>query len=181
MAPGALIKLIQQGGYVIYFRHAATDHDQFDLDRSMLDDCSTQRNLDALGRRQAEAIGEGFKRLRIPVGKILASPWCRAKDTAMMAFGRVETTEDLSFSISKGKQETDRLAHALRKMLRETPSPRSNTVLIAHTSNLKEATGIWPKPEGAMAVFKPDPDADTGYEYLGMLGPGYWLGGIAGE
>ena len=181
MTPDELVKLIQQGGYVLYFRHAATDHNQSDIDRSNLDDCKTQRNLAELGRRQAKAIGAGFKSFNIPVGKILSSPWCRAKDTATIAFGRVEPTQDLGFSISKTKEETDYLSKALIKMLTEPPAAGTNTLLFAHTSNLKDATGIWPKPEGAMIVFKPDQDEKTGYKYFGMIEPNYWLGLFAAE
>ena len=52
-----------------------------------LEDCSTQRNLSAEGRRQAQAIGEQFRARQIPVEQVLSSRWCRALDTARLAFG----------------------------------------------------------------------------------------------
>src|SRR5678816_4237635 len=46
-----------------------------------LDDCATQRNLDDTGRAQARALGERLKAERIPVRRVLASPWCRTTAT----------------------------------------------------------------------------------------------------
>lgn len=171
-----LIKLIQQGGYVLYFRHAATDHSEKDIDRKNLKNCDTQRNLSELGKRQAVAIGAGFKEKNIPVGKILASPWCRTRHTAQLAFGRANLNSDLGFSISLSREDTQHLKNALEIMLTTTPDDGVNTVLVSHTSNLKETTGIWPKPEGAIAVFRPDAEEKLGYKYFGMIEPNYWFG-----
>lgn len=171
--PDEIVKLIQQGGYVLYFRHGHTNHGQYEATHATLEACSKQRNLDELGKQQSEAMGAAFKSLDIPVGKILSSPWCRAKDTAMIAFGRRDISYDLSFSISKSKEETTNLTKALRAMLSEEPKLGTNTVLFAHTSNLKDAAGVWPKPEGALAVFKPD--RDLGFKFIGLIRPEYWL------
>ena len=62
----------------------------FDPPTSRLDDCSTQRNLDASGRAQAARVGEAFRQNGISVGEVRSSPRCRCLDTARLAFGRVE-------------------------------------------------------------------------------------------
>lgn len=175
-----LVKMLQQGGYIIFMRHAATDHQKKDVDRDNLENCGTQRNLSELGKQQAMAIGAGFKAKNISVGKVLSSPWCRAKDTAYLGFGRADITQDLGFSISKSTVDTQRLSKALNKMLVERPASGTNTVMVSHTSNLKEATGVWPRPEAAMAVFKPDQTEASGYKYFGMIKPDFWLG-LAGK
>ena len=167
-----IIGLIQQGGYVLYFRHAHTDHNQADSDRSTLSDCATQRNLDEQGRREATAIGQAFKTLKIPVGKVLSSPYCRTKETATLAFGRVEVTPELGFSISKNQQETDQLAQALKRMLATAPNSGVNTVLVSHSGNLKDAADVWLKPEAAMAVFKPHDHGS--FEFVGIIAPDAW-------
>jgi hypothetical protein len=71
-----LVRALQQGGYVLYLRHATTSRDQPDADRIDLDRCETQRNLSDEGRRLARTIGETFTTLRIPVGRVLTSPFC---------------------------------------------------------------------------------------------------------
>ncbi len=175
--PAKIVKMIQKGGYVIYFRHAHTDHSQSDNKRQDLASCVNQRNLDALGKREAKVIGAAFRLLEIPVGDVRSSPWCRAKDTATLAFGRADVSYNLSFSISKSRDETEALAKALKKMLAEKPEKGTNTLLFAHTSNLKDAANVWPKPEAAMAVFKPH--GKDGFEFLGMIKPTYWFAAMA--
>src|SRR5918992_1485576 len=85
---------LRRGGYVLALRHAATDFSMSDTTRD-LRDCSRQRNLSAEGRRQARSIGSAFRRLGIPVGVVLASPYCRTRETARLAFGRARSSRDL--------------------------------------------------------------------------------------
>ena len=57
-----LLAALRAGGYVIYFRHADTDHRQNDQRMTSVDDCTTQRNLTDRGREHARAIGEAIAR-----------------------------------------------------------------------------------------------------------------------
>jgi phosphohistidine phosphatase SixA len=177
-APGAtlpesdLIDTLRRGGYVIYFRHAATNPEQADTGDPKLGRCEAQRNLSADGRRMASEIGGAFKAHRIPVGKVVSSPYCRALDTAMLAFGRHEVSDALYFAMAVGKTEREQLGLALRQMLATPPGRGTNTVLVAHHANLKEATGIWPKREGEAHVFRPRPDG--GFDYLGEVSTEAW-------
>ncbi len=77
----ALLDLLARGGLVIFFRHAATDFSQTDTDRQNLQNCQTQRNLSEQGRSDARGIGQAFQALGIPVGQLLASPYCRTLET----------------------------------------------------------------------------------------------------
>lgn len=144
----ALVQALQKGGYVIYFRHAATDFSQTDTDGPALQDCSRQRNLSEAGREQARAIGEAFRALKIPIGAVLASPYCRTRETAQLAFGRFEVSEDI-----RGGSGPVR-AEALRRLLARAPEPGTNTVLVAHQFNLRDAAGV-SLAEGEAAIFEP--------------------------
>ena len=44
--------------------------------------------------------------------------------------------------------QTKRITESLRRML-STPPKATNAVIVSYTANLREAAGIWPKPEGA--------------------------------
>src|SRR5258706_14322846 len=77
---------LRKGGLVIYFRHGATDQTGANDETADLMKCETQRNLSAEGREQVTQIGKAFKALRIPVGTVTTSPFCRCKDTAKLAF-----------------------------------------------------------------------------------------------
>src|SRR5438552_2619973 len=91
---GPSLAALRQGGYVIFFRHALEDGiDQAPVD---LNDCATQQFLTDQGRAQARSIGLEFRSLGIPVGEFANSFYCRAQDTAMLAFGASEPREILT-------------------------------------------------------------------------------------
>jgi broad specificity phosphatase PhoE len=146
----------RRGGYVLLFRHAATDFSQRDSDRQRLENCATQRNLSDDGRAQAALIGQRFRELEIPVGAVLASPYCRTLETATIAFGRVEPSAELISELSDDTTGSrERLTAALRAMLAQAPEPGTNTVLVTHTLNIEDATGL-DIEEGEAIVALPD-------------------------
>ena len=76
---------LQKGGNLIFIRHAYApgggDPDNFDIK-----DCTTQRNLNDVGREQSKKIGKFFKENKIPIDLVISSEWCRCKETASIAF-----------------------------------------------------------------------------------------------
>jgi virginiamycin B lyase len=151
----ALADALREGGYVIYFRHAATDFSQEDTDTRDLQNCRTQRNLTSQGRADARVIGRAFRRLRIPVGAVLASRYCRTRQTAQLAFGRVRTTIDLtSLPSASTERERSRRIAALRRLLATAPRKGVNTVLVGHLFNIQAAANV-SLDEGEAAVFEP--------------------------
>src|SRR3990172_5990252 len=88
--PAELLATLRQGGYILYFRHAGTDFSQNDKNMKSYEDCANQRNLTDKGRNDARAIGAAIRELRIPVGRVMASPLCRTVETAELVFGRAE-------------------------------------------------------------------------------------------
>lgn len=114
----ALVDALRRGGFVIYFRHAATDFSQTDREPVDYADCSRQRNLNARGRSDARAIGAAIRRLRVPIDVVLSSRFCRTRQTAQLAFGRVRPWTDLtSLRIAGSDVEERRRIHALRRLL----------------------------------------------------------------
>lgn len=85
----ALVK----GGHVAVIRHGnAPPGYGGDPPGFRLDDCKTQRNLDDIGRGQARALGEAFRKHGVRVDRIVSSPVCRCLETGqLMAVGPVET------------------------------------------------------------------------------------------
>jgi phosphohistidine phosphatase SixA len=163
----ALIEALRRGGHVIYFRHARTDFSQRD---SSLADCGTQRNLSDEGREQARAIGAAIRSLGIPIGRVLASPYCRTRETAELAFGRVEITRDL---LGRGlSEEQSRISSSLlRPLLGAAPEPGTNTVLVSHGFNLRATDGIV-IAEGEAAIYRPG-DGGT-FARIGRLTSDQW-------
>lgn len=170
--PQSLVNALRKGGYVIFLRHTATDQSGAAYEAADLARCETQRNLSAQGRASAADIGKAIKRLGIPVGKVMASPFCRARDTAQLAFGRFTVENDLQFVMSSDADDAKRLGQSLSRMLSTAPQNGTNTVLVSHSANLREAAGIFAKPEGAAYVYRPLRDGR--FELMGKLVPDQW-------
>ena len=167
-----LSQKLKQGGYILYFRHAATDHSIDDQHPVDLTNCATQRNLSEQGINQAKLIGKEVKTLGIKIGDVASSPYCRCRDTAQLAFGKYRIDEDLYFSISAQPEERLRITNSLRRMLTVAPDAGHNNIIVSHVSNLREATGVWPKPEGVAWIIQPK--GDKGYQVLGKITPTDW-------
>ncbi|WP_455208802.1 histidine phosphatase family protein [Kaarinaea lacus] len=150
----SLVEQLQLGGYVIFFRHAATDYSQEDTDLSNPTNCEAQRHLSDTGKQQAKEIGEGFAMLGIPVGDVFTSQFCRCSNTAKIAFGKAETTIEITSIQGVTPEERLRRIENLRTMINTPPKPNTNTVLVAHKWMFKEASGQVLE-EGEAAIFKP--------------------------
>ena len=138
---GPPVERLRRRGYVIALRHAATDPTAMDMTGD-LRDCSRQRNLNAAGRRQARAMGRAFRELGIPVGRVLASPFCRTRDTARLAFDRVRPSRALLSSDFFPGDATARQRAGLRRLLATPPREGTNTVLVSHEAAIDAATGV---------------------------------------
>jgi phosphohistidine phosphatase SixA len=165
-----LIERMREGGLVIYWRHALTDHSRRDRDLSDMDRCETQRNLNDQGRRQARAVGEAFERHGIPVGTVLSSAFCRNRDTAELAFGRYESVDDLfNLPAVRDPARQEWLVTSLRERLATPPEDASlNTVIVGHNLNLRAAANVF-IDEGGIALF--EPLGGRGFRHLGSLRP----------
>ena len=85
---------LAKDGHVVLIRHGnAPPGYGGDPPGFRIDDCRTQRNLDELGRQQAQALGEAFRKHGVRVDQTVSSPWCRCMETAgLMAVGEVESS-----------------------------------------------------------------------------------------
>jgi len=156
LAPQAAVERLRGGGYVLYFRHAATDMSKNDAGMTSFDDCPTQRNLVDRGRDEARAIGAAVRALGIPIGKVRASPFCRTVETAQLAFGRAEKTAE----VRGGPVRADDPARyaPLRKLLSQRPAPGTNDVIVSHGNPFYTVAGAPYLAEGEAAVVAPAGD-----------------------
>jgi broad specificity phosphatase PhoE len=152
--------LLRGGGQVVLVRHTVTEPGFGDPPGFRLADCGTQRNLSEEGRDHAKRIGEAFRLHRVPVARVLASPWCRCVETASLAFGAAEIAQPLSnlFGRSEARQK------AVEELTAMVSEPRSgaNLVLVTHGStilaltripvNMGEIMVLTPKGEGRFAL-----------------------------
>ena len=159
-ASDELWDLLRGGGQVVLMRHPLTDPGFGDPAGFRLEDCSTQRNLAEQGRSHAKRIGEAFRLHRIPVERVLTSPWCRCVEAASLAFGKADIEPALSnlFGRSESRQkQVEELA-----ALAGTRRRGGNVVMVTHGStilaltkipvNMGEIMVLTPQGEGRFAV-----------------------------
>ena len=126
-----LINELKEGGKLVFIRHAyapgSGDPENFDIN-----DCSTQRNLNDAGIKQAKKIGNYFVKNEIPIDKIISSEWCRCKETALLGFKKFESKSFLnSFFGPKFEKNRNQQIKDLKKYIKEWQSEK-NLVLITH-------------------------------------------------
>ena len=109
----------------------------------VLGDCATQRNLDERGRAQARAIGAEFRAREVGVGRVLSSQWCRALETARLAFpGRVEPDSALNSFFADSGEQPRTTARALDTLAGWTGP--GVLVAVTHQVNITALTGVIP-------------------------------------
>jgi broad specificity phosphatase PhoE len=144
--------LLRGGGQVVLIRHPLTTPGAGDPQGFRLEDCSTQRNLSEEGRDHAKRIGEAFRLHRVPVERVLTSPWCRCVETASLAFGKAEISPALAnlFGRSESRQKQ---VDELTAMAGERRAG-GNLVLVTHGSTILALTRI-PVNMGEIMVLTP--------------------------
>jgi phosphohistidine phosphatase SixA len=163
---------LRRGGVVLAIRHAATDFSEPDQDPVDLKDCRTQRNLSADGRRDARRIGQGARRLQLRIGAVLASPFCRTRETARLAFGRATVSSALLNTVTAQHDAAwRRQIRAARRLLGTKPAPGRVTVLVTHGSVVGDATGLTLE-EGETLVFRPL--GGSTFRLVGRILPRAW-------
>lgn len=159
---GRLVSLLREGGYVIYFRHFETGEDTPDYINATLGQCATQRQLNANGVAQAVVVRDVFQKLRFPIAKVYASPFCRAWQSADIAFGGHQIVENLKLPKAKSKDFSDaekaQMRRALRPLLSAKPKSGTNTIIVAHDDNLPTVGAPYPESQGEALVFRPTGD-----------------------
>jgi phosphohistidine phosphatase SixA len=165
----ALAKALREGGVVLVMRHAKTETATDEVE--VLGDCTEQRNLSDDGRAQARKLGRDIRALGVPVREVRASPMCRTRETAELAFGRVTTDRTLiTPGVVGTAEDDDRRIARLRTMT--TAPPGTATVLVTHTGNIGGAFGDSVE-EGDVLVVR-------GERELGVVRPGDWARLAAG-
>ncbi|NET59322.1 MAG: hypothetical protein F6K47_25230 [Symploca sp. SIO2E6] len=159
-----LLTALQEGGHVIYFRHGTAVRDgrpdAIEQLPNQFQEClDPGRPLSQDGLVEMQNVGEYFEQLNIPVGRVLASPFCRCIETVWYAFdndvAKLEVVNSLNGISDKSSSDPVEIWTSLHELLEIVPKVGTNTVLSAHSSNIKALTGL-NVAEGEAVVFKPD-------------------------
>jgi phosphohistidine phosphatase SixA len=149
-------QLLQRGetGLVVAMRHAIAPGTG-DPANFKLGDCSTQRNLSAQGRTQAQQIGAEFRNRNIKIARVLSSQWCRCLETAkLINLGKVEPLRTLNSFFSDSSKEARQTA-TIRKLIVDNRNTKGAVILVTHQVNITAITDILP-PSGEAVILKSD-------------------------
>lgn len=141
-ADGALVQALRAGGVAVLVRHAQTVPGSGDPPGFRLEDCSTQRNLSDAGRAQAQRLGSWFKARGIKPNVVRNSLWCRARDTARLAFGRTEDWPPLA-NLFEDRTNEQRNTDAVRAFVAQLKQ-RELAVLVSHGTAIASFSGAHP-------------------------------------
>jgi phosphohistidine phosphatase SixA len=144
-----LVSALKQGGYVVVFRHGATDDSQKDIYPINFDDMKAQRQLSEKGRDMARQIGTAIRKLGIPIGEIYTSRLNRAIETGkLLSDKEVRPVDALTDS---GAGSASAMANptggnakaglALRELVNAAPKAGTNTFIVTHKTNIADAFG----------------------------------------
>jgi broad specificity phosphatase PhoE len=155
-----------RGGHVALIRHGnAPPGYGGDPPGFKIDDCTTQRNLDELGREQARALGEAFRNHGVRVDRVLSSPWCRCLETArLMAVGPVETSWAL---VPDTRASAPVRLRELKDLVAAWRGPGA-LVLVTHAFTVRALLGFLP-PQGETVVLKPGTGSAAGADLVGLI------------
>ncbi len=162
-----LWRALADGGHLVLMRHALAPG-MGDPAAFRLGDCASQRNLDAEGRAQARAIGEGFRAHGIDAARVQSSQWCRCLETArLLGLGQVVPAPTLNSFFRDRAAEPGRTAGALALIAAEAEQDQADgpLVLVTHQVNITALTGLFPA-SGELIVVRP---AAGGIEVVGRI------------
>ena len=145
----SLVPALREGGFVIVFRHGATDDSQKDSVPFKFDDMSAQRQLNEKGRSTARDIGAALARLAVPIGDVYTSRLNRAVETGELIGGKevvpTDALTDSSSGSASGMANPDgknvKAGRAVRELIEAPPKRGLNNLAVTHKTNITDAFG----------------------------------------
>jgi hypothetical protein len=121
---------------------------------------------------RTRAIGRHARRIGLRVGRVLASPFCRTKQTAKLAFGRVTVSRALLNTIDARHDARWRAQiRAARRLFGRKPAPGTLNVLVTHGSVVLDTSGH-SLEEGETLVYRPL--GSSRFRLVGRILPSEW-------
>jgi broad specificity phosphatase PhoE len=149
MALDDVARDLRNGGYILYFRHgnrakwdSVIAFDVYEMATGS--DASRESFADAVclsaqGREEAAMIGKVLRLAKVPVTTVVASPSCRAQQTARLAFGRIDrVSHALAHTPVTNERNAKAFAAELGRVLKTVPAGRGQVTVIAAHGNTIE-------------------------------------------
>lgn len=166
----SLADSLRNGGLYIVMRHgASTGKDSASVD---LPNCATQEALTDAGRSDLATMRADIAALHLPIGDVLASPYCRTLETARIVFGKATPTDSLAKPTPGTALPSDdpRVA-SLKRMLSTPPAAGTDTVLVTHSEIVRAIVGLDAVVGDSIIV---RPNGSGGYTVVARIGVSGW-------
>ena len=169
-----LISKLQEGGLIVYIRHASTEKDYADQVTADVNNGSTQRVLSEKGWHESVHIGHAFNFYKIPIEKVITSEYFRAWQTAWLAFNQYLKDPNLNFLPFEDytDSQVQKMKETITPYLSRIPEMGKNTVIVAHDDPFEAATGVYPEPMGISYIIQPH--GENRFEILGAIKANEW-------
>lgn len=159
---------LKDGGKVVLFRHGEVQRGRGFGDSRLRDEtCARERNLSAAGREQFRRIGEAFAARNIRVDGVMASPFCRTRDSAEVAFGSFEPQEFLSLAEILTETEAQDAAETALDLIGNHDGD-GNLILVTHNPNIDR---IAQQTVGFAEALVLKPEGGPFFSVIGVLQP----------
>ncbi|MFG3593445.1 histidine phosphatase family protein [Bradyrhizobium sp. RDI18] len=178
-----LVASLKGGGYVIVFRHGATDDSQKDIYPFKFDDMSAQRQLSEKGRTLARELGAALAKLGIPIGEVYTSQLNRAVETGKLLSGKdvspVDALTDSGAGSASAMANPDgknaKIGRAIRDLVNAPLKAGVNNVVVTHKTNVADAFGkeFGDIREGEALVYKTGGSGPA--VLVARVQPGEWI------
>ena len=169
LAPAAAaqdLSALERPGAVALMRHAhAPGHGDGGPDGFDIDDCTTQRTLNAAGRAQARRIGAALREAGISFDHVWSSRYCRCRETAeLLGLGPVEEVESLD-AFSGDRLQNPEKTQAVLALLAALPEG-DRALLVGHQVNIAALTTRVTEPGEIVVALR---DGDGGLEVIDQV------------
>jgi hypothetical protein len=174
-AEAALAAALSHGGYVIVMRHAHAPKKPPTAAEADRSNDGLERQLDAVGRASAKAMGDAMRTLHLPVGAVWSSPTYRARETVRLARLRApRIAAELGDNGRSMQGTSDDQAAWLRAHANETPRRGTDTIIVTQFPNISGAFGdaAAGMQDGEALVVRPT--VGTGPRLMGRLAIEQW-------
>jgi hypothetical protein len=158
---------VANGGYTILLAHGlptgSGDPAGFELE-----DCATQNNLSDRGRTQARRWGTRFAARAVTITTVYTSQWCRAEETADLAFSsyRIEEQPVLNL-LGALDEDSEAQLGEMTDLINGFRGP-GNQIFITHPENVTALIGSAPR-DGEAIIMAPAADDGGSPEIVGRI------------
>jgi phosphohistidine phosphatase SixA len=142
----SLVGELQNGGFTLFVRHSSRDEGSNAIDRaSVLDKTFVPTEyrrglcLNERGRVESQVLAHFFRAAKIPIAEVVASPLCRARETAELSLGRIDRLDPSlipTLLLAPGEERAAQRKN-LRELLAHTPTAGANRMLTSHAGVLE--------------------------------------------